>query len=150
MLNVGPLYLSACLPLVRSVTKDVETGKKFVAGTDVVAASFVSGWPGNNLRNQGSFLEVQMQQGTEWTTVAVDGDVETRFHSTAHSCNILESCDYYDAKVEWFIPAVPATAPGTYRLVHYGTYFDKPSILKDGKMVEYNGTSAVFEVVASA
>ena len=128
------------------VTADVPAAATFVAGADTVSATFVGGWPNNNLREEGTFLEVQRQTAAgAWQTVAVDGDVETRFHSVAHSCGALSSCPYHDATVSWVIPAAPATAAGTYRLVHHGTYYHDPLLAK-GKLVEYSGTSGVFKV----
>jgi neutral ceramidase len=129
-------------------TADVPGGATFVAGAGVVKVTFVGGWPNNNLRAEGTFLEVQRQAAAgAWRTVAVDGDPETRFHSVVHSCSALASCDYHDATVQWFVPA--GAAAGTYRIVHHGTYFHKPA-LKKGELVEYNGTSSTFEVTAAA
>eukprot|EP00936_MAST-01D_sp_MAST-1D-sp1_P000050 g50.t1 len=130
------------------ITVDVPTPKSgvYVAGADIVQATFVGGWPNNNLRQGGTFLEVQRQTTSgAWQTVAVDGDVETRFRSVPHKCGLLSSCAYHDSTISWYIPAAPDTVAGTYRLVHYGTYFDSP-LLKDGKLVEYNGTSSTFKV----
>eukprot|EP00937_MAST-01D_sp_MAST-1D-sp2_P008111 g8111.t1 len=131
------------------VLVDVPAGPAggFVAGADAVAATFVGGWPNNDLRAQGTFLAVQRQTAAgAWQTVAVDGDVETRFHAVAHSCSLLSSCPYHDNTVTWYIPA--DAAPGSYRLRHFGAYFDKP-LLKTGQLVQYNGTSSTFQVVAA-
>lgn len=162
------------------VSKDVPAGFVFntSAGECIASATFVAGWPNNNLRLQGTFLEVQRQIGAAagtssrsnntnnsrrrskdgdgpadadahleaatWQTIAVDGDVETRFHATAHSCGALSSCAYHDATVSWHIPR--DAEKGTYRLAHYGTYYHKPA-LHSGERVEYSGTSGTFEVV---
>jgi neutral ceramidase len=120
----------------------------YTAGEDVVEVMFVGGLPNNDMREGGTFLEVQRQAtGGTWQTVAVDGDVETRFHVVPHKCGVLSSCKYHDTTVQWF-PAAQ-TAPGTYRIVHYGAYYSKPA-LKQGKFVQYTGASSTFKVVASA
>lgn len=51
----------------------------YTAGSSSVTASFVGACPRNNLRLQGTFLEVQQSQANgTWATYATDGDVETR------------------------------------------------------------------------
>jgi neutral ceramidase len=115
---------------------------------DLVVVKFIGGWPNNDLRLQRTFLEVQMMQKSttsdadSWVTVAVDGDPETRFRSKPHGGIGNE---YRDNTVHWTIPA--GTTPGQYRIMHMGTYYNDPLFSK-GKMVEYNGTSAVFSVTA--
>jgi neutral ceramidase len=135
------------------VTADVSCLKcsaagAFVAGKDTAEATFVAGWPNNNLREQGTFLEVQRKTvAGAWQSVAVDGDVETRFHAVKADCGVLSTCKYHEATVTWDIPA--GTSPGTYRLTHQGEYFHDP-LLSKGKLVEYSGASGAFQVVAVA
>jgi neutral ceramidase len=115
---------------------------------ELVKVTFVGGWPNNDLRLQRSFLEVQMMlkapanDAVSWVTIAVDGDPETRFRSKPHGGIGNE---YRDNTIHWTIPA--GTTPGQYRIMHMGTYYNDP-VLSRGKMVEYNGTSAVFSVAA--
>ena len=47
-----------------------------------MSASFVGACPRNNLRLQGTFLEIQSLNAntSTWATYATDGDVETRIH----------------------------------------------------------------------
>ena len=90
-----------------AVTKDVPAATSIVAGTGVASAMFVGGCPNNNLREQGSFLEVQrLTASGAWSTAAWDGDVETRFHSVPHACGVLSSCAYHDATVMWVQPSM--------------------------------------------
>ncbi|CAL9475132.1 Neutral ceramidase [Actinosynnema sp. ALI-1.44] len=77
-------------------------------------AVFVTGHPKNNLRRNGTFLEVQRLVGGTWTRVADDGDWTTRYRWQRHG--IANS----EATITWTIPA--GTPPGTYRLVHHGDW----------------------------
>ncbi|MDE2402818.1 MAG: neutral/alkaline ceramidase [Burkholderiales bacterium] len=100
---------------------------------DTVSVRFQSGHPKNNLRRNGTFLEVQKLTPTGWIRVADDGDWSTHYHwdrlfATASSANI-----------SWTI--APDTAPGTYRIVHHG---DAKSLL--GKITPLQGISRSFQV----
>jgi neutral ceramidase len=99
----------------------------------VVAVDFATGHPGNDLRNEGTYLEVQRRDGAAWRTVATDDDWSTVYRwervgvaaSTAH--------------IAW---AVPADAePGTYRVVHHG---DARNLL--GRVSSFTGVSRTFTV----
>lgn len=101
-----------------------------------VVVKFWSGHPKNNLRTQGTFMEVQRWNGSQWTVIANDNDWQTTyewkridgFWGTSH------------AILTWNIPANAET--GTYRIKHYGDR-KKPW---SGKIVGYTGTSRSFSV----
>ena len=146
----------------------------YTAGTDVVAVSFIGACPRNNLRLQGTFLEIQsVDTEGQLSTYATDGDVETRLHfeTKKHGTNIasflhtlwtacltspficphslagvLDFERYREVTVEWFIPdEAPA---GTYRVVHYGTWYHEP-IIGQGEYKDYVGYTGNFSVVVS-
>ncbi|WP_309111077.1 neutral/alkaline ceramidase [Saccharothrix sp.] len=77
-------------------------------------AVFVTGHPKNNLRRNGTYLEVQRLVDGTWTRVADDGDWSTRYRWQRQG--IANS----EATVTWTIPT--GAPPGTYRLVHHGDW----------------------------
>lgn len=77
-------------------------------------AVFVTGHPKNNLRRNGTFLEVQRLVGGTWTRHADDGDWSTRYRWQR------EGVANSNATITWTIPA--DTPAGTYRLVHHGDW----------------------------
>ena len=101
-------------------------------------AVFVAGHPKNNLRTQGTYLEVQRWNGSTWVTVANDGDWETRYRWERFNCVPTFGCSY--VTVEWKIPSTAAA--GTYRLRHYGHWKSG----WDGSINAYTGTSRSFTV----
>jgi neutral ceramidase len=100
-----------------------------------VRVDFATGQPDNNLRDEGTYLEVQRQTGATWTTVATDSDWQTIYHWVR--VGIAAST----AEITWNIPA--GTAAGTYRIVHHG---DAKSIF--GKITAFTGTSQTFTVTS--
>jgi neutral ceramidase len=120
-----------------SVLTDVDSTLKFAPGSDMVSVTFVGGAPRNNLRTQGTYLEVQQSTPAGWVTVAEDGDVETRFHAKKVK-------KYHEVEVQWHIPA--DAKAGTYRLVYYGTSHVSEGLFKKPVYQEYNGTSSSFAV----
>jgi neutral ceramidase len=84
------------------------------ARNQIVVVRFWAGHPKNNLRTQGSFLQVQRKTGTSWTTVASDWDWETKFRWNRPTGCV--ACSH--ATVEWTIPA--NAVPGVYRIRHDG------------------------------
>ncbi|MBI5925486.1 MAG: neutral/alkaline ceramidase [Aquabacterium sp.] len=116
-----------------SVLKDASGSYK--AG-DTVSVRFQTGHPKNNLRRNGSFLEVQRQVGGNWVAVADDGDWSTRYRWTRTFG--AESA----ADISWTIPA--GTPAGSYRIVHYG---DAKNLI--GTITSFTGTSSVFQVQAN-
>jgi neutral ceramidase len=98
-----------------------------------VEARFVTGHPNNDLRNEGTFVEIQQRTGDAWTTVAGDADWQTEYRWTRGFG--AEST----AQITWTIP--PATPAGTYRIVHHG---DAKSLF--GTIRPFTGTTAPFTV----
>ena len=100
---------------------------------DNVEVLFWAGNPRNNLRIEGTFLDVMKKNsdGT-WTVVANDGDWDTKywFDYVANGGN---------ARIQWEIPST--TVPGTYKIVHYGDY-------KTGNkaIIQYIGSTREFTV----
>jgi neutral ceramidase len=97
-------------------------------------AVFWGGHPKNNLKTQGTFLEVQRKNGSTWVTVARDWDPETRY--------IWRRDGIANSKVtiEWDIPS--NATPGQYRLVHSGHWKSGWT----GAISSYTGTSRTFTV----
>ncbi|GIJ49531.1 neutral ceramidase [Virgisporangium aliadipatigenens] len=97
-------------------------------------AVFWSGHPKNNLRTEGTFLEIQRQEGTTWHTVADDDDWETVYRWTRHS--VADS----KAEITWEIPLDIPT--GVYRIVHHGDWKNGWT----GRITAFTGTSRPFTV----
>ncbi|MFI9813328.1 neutral/alkaline ceramidase [Saccharothrix variisporea] len=97
-------------------------------------AVFVTGHPKNDLRRNGTFLEVQRLVDGTWTRVADDGDWSTRYRWQRHG--IANS----EATITWTIPA--DTPPGTYRLVHHGDWKSGWT----GAITPFTGTTRPFTV----
>lgn len=98
-----------------------------------VETAFVTGHPGNNLRNEGTYLEVQRSDGGQWRTVTTDSDWSTIYRWTREYLGVST------AKISWRLPA--DTTAGTYRIVHHG---DARSLF--GKISTFTGTSRTFTV----
>lgn len=98
-----------------------------------VRVDFATGQPDNNLRNEGTYLEVQRQTGTTWTTVAGDSDWQTIYHWKR--VGVAAST----AEITWTIPA--GTPAGVYRIVHHG---DAKNLF--GSIKAFTGTSNSFTV----
>lgn len=103
---------------------------------DTVRVEFWSGHPNNNLRTEGSYLEVQRKEGSSWIKVADDGDWETIYRWERKSVIAGTSL----SKIEWTIPS--DALPGAYRIIHRGVYKNMV-----GKFYEYEGISSEFEVI---
>ncbi|MFC6705010.1 neutral/alkaline non-lysosomal ceramidase C-terminal domain-containing protein [Flexivirga alba] len=99
-----------------------------------VTVEFVTGHPKNNLRRDGTFLEVQRKVGTSWKRVQDDGDFATKFVWTRKDVLLGSST----ATITWDIPAdAPA---GTYRIVHHGS--SKAPLT--GQISDFTGISTEF------
>jgi neutral ceramidase len=98
-----------------------------------VEADFVTGNPDNNLRNEGTYVEVQRQTGDTWTTVSTDSDWQTIYRWRRDYLAVST------ALITWTIPA--NAAPGTYRIVHHG---DAKNLF--GQISAFTGTSKTFTV----
>lgn len=123
-----------------------------VPGTDVMreyrpgstaTVSFHAAHPKNNLRTQGTFLEVHRwvldssrPEGGIWVMHADDGDANTFFHWRRQGTFASV------VTIEWCIPS--STPPGKYRIKVNGDY----KHLFSGKVQVYSGVSGTFEVVS--
>ncbi|MCZ2523905.1 neutral/alkaline ceramidase [Streptomyces sp. HB2AG] len=96
-------------------------------------AVFYTGHPRNDLRTEGTFLEVQRYAGGAWRTVATDNDWSTVYRWKREYAAVST------ATVTWTVPE--DTAPGTYRIVHHG---DAKDLL--GRVTAFTGTSRTFTV----
>jgi neutral ceramidase len=105
---------------------------------DTAKVTFWGGHPKNNLKIQGTFLEVQRLAGSTWVTVARDWDWETRYRWKRNPCVPTLACS--QVTIEWDIP--DDAPPGTYRIRHYGHWKSG----WDGKIRPYAGTSRSFAV----
>jgi neutral ceramidase len=105
---------------------------------ETVSVKFWGGHPKNNLRRQGSFLQVQRKSGTSWVTVANDWDWETKYRWLRYDCAPTYGCSH--VTTEWKIPA--DATPGIYRIRHDGDWKSG----WDGLIRAYSGTSREFTV----
>lgn len=123
-------------PIFKSIGDVVQNANSRYNRGDRVEVKFWSGHPKNNLRTQGTFMEVQRWTNGSWQVVATDNDWETMyrwqridgFWGTSH------------AILTWNIPA--QAEPGQYRLKHYGDR-KKPFSFN---IESYTGTSRTFTV----
>lgn len=101
-----------------------------------VDVEFWTGHPKNNLRQNGTFLEVQRWDGAAWRTVADDGHWNTQYRWV----RVDPVWGTSKAAISWDIPADAAT--GQYRIRHYGDYKNG----WDGSIRALTGTSRTFQV----
>lgn len=101
-----------------------------------VDVEFWTGHPKNNLRQNGTFLEVQRWDGAAWRTVATDSD----WHTIYRWVRVDPVWGTSKAAISWTIPASAAT--GQYRIRHYGDYKNG----WDGSIRGLTGTSRTFQV----
>ncbi|CRK61939.1 FIG01123778: hypothetical protein [Alloactinosynnema sp. L-07] len=99
-----------------------------------VTVKFVTGHPKNNLRRNGTFLEIYRQVAGQWVRVADDGDWSTRYRW--ERVGVANS----EATITWAIPA--DTPPGSYRVVHHGDWKSGWT----GAISPFTGTSNTFTV----
>eukprot|EP00930_Biecheleria_cincta_P001824 TRINITY_DN102915_c0_g1_i1.p1 TRINITY_DN102915_c0_g1~~TRINITY_DN102915_c0_g1_i1.p1 ORF type:complete len:732 (+),score=104.35 TRINITY_DN102915_c0_g1_i1:49-2244(+) len=141
MIELLPTHLLDSVPLGSHFGKVTQqpVGATFQAG-ERVSATFQSASPRNDLRTEGTFAAVELLSGdgNVWEEVANDGDWETQFRYHWESDITFQS----KAEIIWDIPE--DAAPGTYRLRHYGASKDAL-----GKIKQFNGTSASFQVVSA-
>jgi len=112
--------------------KDVKP--KYAPG-EVASAVFWSGHPKNDLRTQGTFLEIQRKIGSTWKVVASDNDWDTVFKWD----RVDGIFGHSRVTVEWTTSR--DTPTGEYRIVHYGEH-KKLS----GRIASYIGYSSSFEL----
>jgi neutral ceramidase len=89
---------------------------------DLVDVSFVSGYPGNDLKTMSSYVYAERQNANGgWDVIATDRDPQLRFVWNSSSNPVsteLNMISASTAEVLWKIPL--NTLPGTYRLRHDG------------------------------
>ncbi|THU89409.1 Neutral/alkaline nonlysosomal ceramidase [Dendrothele bispora CBS 962.96] len=119
------------------VLTDVSTTSAYRAG-DTVFAQFVGANPRNNLRLEGTFLNVdQLTSGGAWTPVKSDSHPSTVYRWERTSTVLGTST----VNISWTIE--DGTPSGTYRLRYFGD--SKPLI---GSISPFTGTSSNFMVTA--
>jgi len=128
-------------PIFKSIGSIVQNANSSYSKGDQVVVKFWSGHPKNNLRTQGTFMEVQYWKDGQWTVFATDNDWETKYEwkridglwGTSH------------AILTWNIPSANSersVPSGYYRIKHYG---DKKNGWT-GNISSYTGTSRYFTV----
>jgi neutral ceramidase len=117
-----------------STQSDVDSSYKSGSTVKVI---FWGAHPKNNLRTQGSFLEVQRKEGDKWITIFNDND----------PCTIYEWKRDFIANskitITWNIPI--DTKIGEYRICHFGDSRDV-----SGKIKPYTGVSSTFKIGESS
>lgn len=117
------------------VSKDVPQNSTFKRG-DMVAVTFWSACPRNDLMTEGTFSLVEILHGKDtWVPVYDDDDFCLRFKWSRPSKLSARS----HATIEWRIPA--SAAPGVYRIKHFGA-----SKALVGSIRHFTGSSSAFVV----
>ena len=97
---------------------------------------FWTGHPKNNLRQNGTFFEVQRWDGAAWRMVANDSDWNTIYRWI----RVDPAWGSSKAAITWDIPS--NASPGQYRIVHFGDYKNG----WNGNIYGFTGTSRTFSV----
>ncbi|KAF7324309.1 Neutral/alkaline nonlysosomal ceramidase [Mycena venus] len=113
----------------------IDVAKTAYTAGDTVFAQFVGANPRNNLRLEGTFLNVDHLAGNVWTPVRSDSHPSTIYQWTRVSTILGTS----NVNISWTIE--PNTPAGTYRLRYFGD--SKPLI---GSISAFTGTSSNFTV----
>ena len=131
-LQTGVIADTQPLPWVPLGSVETDADPYYNSG-GTVRVVFWGGHPKNNLRTQGTFLEVQRRNGTEWTPIFTDRD----------PCTVYRWQRDFIANskitITWMIPA--DAKPGEYRLRHYGDARDIAGTIRS-----YQGTSHSFTI----
>jgi len=110
----------------------------YTVGESTVSVRFQGANPRNNVRLQGTFLEIdRLLDGDSWKTVASDGNWETKFHWKSMNAPIASISE---VTIEWTVPA--SAAPGIYRTCYLG---DRKEALTE-KIISFVGCSSNFTV----
>jgi neutral ceramidase len=123
-------------PIFKSFGDVVRQANASYARGQRVDVEFWTGHPKNNLRQNGTFLDVQRWDGAAWRTVAADSDWNTIYRWVRVDAVWGTS----KAAISWDIPANAAT--GQYRILHYGDYKNG----WDGSIRGLTGISRTFQV----
>jgi neutral ceramidase len=105
---------------------------------ETARVTFWGGHPKNDLKTEGSYLQVQRRAGSSWVTIAHDWDWETRYRWERHNCFPTFACSL--VTIEWDIPE--AIRAGPYRIRHDGSWKSG----WDGRIRPYAGFSREFLV----
>ncbi|PRY33241.1 neutral/alkaline ceramidase [Pseudosporangium ferrugineum] len=132
-ISVRPGVVLDTPPLGKSFGSVVTQPDASYARGATVRADFVTGHPNNNLRNEGTFLEVQRQDGGAWTTVSTDAGWQTTYRWKREYLGVST------AQIAWTVPA--GAAPGSYRIVHHG---DAKGLT--GSIKPFSGATRTFTV----
>lgn len=132
-ISVRPGVVLDSPPLGKSFGSVVTEPAASYARGATVRADFVTGHPNNNLRDEGTFVEVQRQDGSAWTTVSTDSEWQTIYRWKREYLGVST------AQISWTVPA--GAVPGTYRIVHHG---DAKSIT--GTIKPFTGTTRTFSI----
>lgn len=131
-IQTGVIVDTQPLPWIPFGKVETDVASHYKPGS-TVSAVFWGAHPKNNLKAQGTFLEVQKKNGGRWITIYRDLD----------PCTIYKWERDFVANskitITWNIPA--DTEPGQYRLCHYGDFKDFL-----GKITPYKGESNEFSV----
>lgn len=130
------VFLDAVPPASRFGDVVVEPDDRYRRGEEVVAV-FRTGHPKNDLRNEGTFLEVQRREGGGWTTAATDDDWSTVYRFER---SLLV---FRNARIIWRIP--PDADSGEYRILHHGN-----AKRFSGEIFPFTGRTRVFVVEADS
>jgi neutral ceramidase len=134
-ISVRPWPLADTPPLGRQFGSVLtQPATSYATGSDV-RVDFVTGYPDNDLRDEGTFAEVQRQNGGAWATVSTDSEWQTVYRWKREYLGVST------AQITWSIPA--ATPAGTYRIVHHG---DAKDLF--GTVRPFSGTSRAFTVTS--
>ncbi|KAJ7618532.1 Neutral/alkaline nonlysosomal ceramidase [Roridomyces roridus] len=118
------------------IVTDVVTSTPFQAGQTVFAV-FVGANPRNNLRLEGTFLNVEQLVSGSWKAVRSDSHPSTLYQWAVQSTILGTS----NVNISWTIES--GTPAGTYRLRYFGD--SKPLI---GSISAFTATSSNFTVTA--
>ena len=100
---------------------------------ETVRADFVTGHPNNNLRDEGTFIEVQRSVNGQWATVATDSEWSTIYRWKRDYLSVST------AQISWTVPA--GAVAGTYRIVHHGD-----AKVLGGRITSFTGATRGFSV----
>jgi neutral ceramidase len=131
-ISVRPGVVLDTPPLGRAFGSVITQPAASYAPGDDVRADFVTGHPNNNLRTEGTFVEVQRSEGDGWRTVSTDSEWQTIYRWKREYLSVST------AQITWTVPA--DAQPGTYRIVHHG---DAKGLTRT---TPFTGTSRTFTV----
>ncbi|WP_269085927.1 neutral/alkaline non-lysosomal ceramidase N-terminal domain-containing protein [Mycobacteroides franklinii] len=98
-----------------------------------VSVAFAGANPNNDLHTRSTYLEINRESGTQWSTIADDGDWSTKIRwnrAGKHAFRVT---------ITWDIP--PATPAGRYRIAYHGE-----ALAGDGTLRSFSGCSEPFHV----